>query len=97
MSGPAQTAPSRDLLLANHDFPCAYVIKAFGPNNDAFRSGIVASAVTVLSESHVTTSERTTKNGRQICVTLTLRARTVEDVEAVYAGIYDVEDLRLIF
>lgn len=97
MSGPAQTAPSRELILANHDFPCAYMIKAFGPNNDAFRSGVVACAVTVLSESRVSIRERTTKNGRQVCVTLTLKADTVEDVEAVYAGIYDVDDLRLIF
>ena len=93
---PGQTAPSRELLLANHEFPGAYVIKAFGPNDEGFRAGVVGSATSVLPENHVEVSERSTKNGRQICVTLTLSARTVEDVEAVYAGIYEVDGLRLI-
>ncbi len=93
---PGQTAPSRELLLANHEFPGVYVIKAFGQSSDAFRAGVIACATAVLPETHVEVSERSTKNGRQVCVTLSLTARTVEDVEAVYAGIYEVDGLRLI-
>ena len=96
MSGKAQTAPSRELLLANHTFPCAYMIKAFGPNDEAFKVAVLASASAVLPESHIGSQERTTKNGSQVCITLTLFARSVEDVEAVYAGIHRISTLKFI-
>jgi len=96
MSGPAQTAPSRELLLANHSFPGTYMIKAFGSNTPEFKAGVIATATQVLPVSHVESRERTTANGRQVCVTLVLTARTVEDVEGVYAGIFTVAGLKLI-
>lgn len=96
MSSKAQTAPSRELLLANHTFPCAYMIKAFGPNDAVFKVGVLACASAVLPESQFESHERVTKNGRQVCVTLTLSARSVEDIEAVYAGIYTITTLKFI-
>ncbi|MEZ4381169.1 MAG: DUF493 family protein [Nannocystaceae bacterium] len=92
-----QTAPSRELLLANHAFPGEYMIKAFGPNQADFKSAVVGCAVGVLSESRVNVSERTTPSGHRCCITLNLDVDSVEEVEAVYAEIHTLEALALIF
>jgi putative lipoic acid-binding regulatory protein len=39
---------------------------------------------------------RTTPSGTRQCVTLTLKAETVEDVEAVYHRLFHLPDLQLL-
>ncbi|MEZ4452828.1 MAG: DUF493 domain-containing protein [Nannocystaceae bacterium] len=97
MKGPkAQTAPSRELLLANHEFPGEYIIKAFGPGDPAFRDAVHASAIAVLDRDRVQISERGTRSGSRVCVTLTLQIERVEEVEAIYAEIHAIDSLLLI-
>ena len=43
----------------------------------------------------VAVSERTTRSGGRVCVTLTLQADRVEEVEDVYARLYAVPDVLL--
>lgn len=90
------TAPSRELLLANHRFPGPYVIKAFGPASDGFREGIVAAAVVVVGEARATVAQRTSSRGARVCVTLTVNAFTVHEVIEVYAHVHRVPDLMLL-
>ena len=90
------TAPSRELLLANHRFPGPYVIKAFGPSSDQFREEIVAAAVVVVGESRAAVAHRTSSGGARVCVTLTVNAFTVDEVIEVYDRIHQVADLKLI-
>ena len=92
-----QTAPSRELILANHDFPGEYMIKAFGPNDAGFKAAVVRCATGVLSEARVAATERTTRSGHRCCVTLNLSVDTVFFIEAVTAEIYTLEALTLIF
>ncbi|MEM9457241.1 MAG: DUF493 family protein [Myxococcota bacterium] len=97
MSGQSgRTAPSRELLLANHRFPGAYVVKAFGPSSAAFRDAIVAAAVEVVGESRASVQQRTSTRGSKVCVTLTLNAFTVDEVIDVYERIHRVPELAMI-
>ena len=88
-----QTAPSRELILESHDFPGEYIVKAFGPGSNEFRKQVRACAVEVMGEKRVITSERATRSGHRICVTLTLEANTVEEVQRVYHRVCDVPGL----
>lgn len=97
MPGPrAQTAPSRELLLANHTFPGEYIIKAFGPGEPAFAAATVAAATAVIDASRVQVSQRGTRSGARVCVTLTLQIDRVEEIEAIYAEIHAIDSLLLI-
>lgn len=90
------TAPSRELLLANHRFPGPYVIKAFGPASEAFAEGVVAAAVLVVGETRATVAQRTSSRGGKVCVTVTVNAFTVDEVIDVYDRIHRVPDLMML-
>ncbi|MEM7154217.1 MAG: DUF493 domain-containing protein [Myxococcota bacterium] len=89
-------APSRELLLANHQFPGPYVIKAFGPAEGGFAAGIEAAAVEVVGDSRADVQQRTSSRGNKVCVTLTVNAFTVEEVIDIYERVHLVPDLRMI-
>ena len=97
MSGRASpVAPSVELLLATHVFPGEYIVKAFGPGNDGFRAEVLASAAAVIGAERVRTSERGSRHGRKICITLTLSVETVDDVVRVYEQISGVPELLML-
>lgn len=91
-------APSREMLLAVHRFPCEFVIKAFGPGptKSDFNARAVACAERVVTAARVTSSERATASGRRVCVTLNVQAERVEDVEDVYEALFELDDLLMI-
>lgn len=90
-------APAREAILAAHRFPGEYTIKAFGPAVDSFRAAAVGHAHTVVGSARVAVSERVTRSGDRVCVTLTLQAERVEEVEEVYGRLYSLPDVLLIF
>lgn len=90
------TAPSRELLLANHRFPGPYVIKAFGPESDRFREDVLRGATNVVGDARATVAHRTSSRGSKVCVTLTVNAFTVDEVIDIYDRIHQVPDLALI-
>jgi putative lipoic acid-binding regulatory protein len=90
------TAPSREALLAVHSFPGEFIIKAFGKGGPDFEAAAVQVATEALGADRVGVQVRTTPSGTRQCVTLTLQARTVEDVETVYARLFALPDLLLI-
>ena len=89
-------APSREAILAAHRFPGQYMIKAFGPGGGGFREAVVTHAHGVVGEGRVSVAERATRSGDRVCVTVTLEADSVEQVEDVYARLYQLPDLLLI-
>ncbi len=89
-------APARDALLAVHQFPGEYVIKAFGPGGDEFQAAVVAAAHEEVHPERVAVATRVTNSGGRQCVTLTLHAHTVEEVEALYERLHKIETLQLI-
>jgi putative lipoic acid-binding regulatory protein len=90
------TAPSRELLLANHRFPGPYIIKAFGPASQGFTEGIAAAAMIVVGETRAAVAHRTSSRGRRVCVTLTVNAFTVDEVIDVYDRLHQVPELMMI-
>lgn len=93
---PGHAAPSRELLLANHRFPGPYVVKAFGPASDDFRSAIVGAATEVVGETRADVQQRTSTRGAKVCVTLTLNAFSVDEVIDVYERLHRVPQLQMI-
>ncbi len=91
-----QTAPSRELLLANHRFPGPYMVKAFGPSGEPFCGGIRQAAVDVVGEARAAVQQRTSSRGNRVCVTVTVNAFTVDEVIDVYDRIHQVPDLMMV-
>jgi putative lipoic acid-binding regulatory protein len=93
--GESTKAPARELLEAAHSFPGEYIIKAFGPAQAEFRTGVTAAAHAAVG-ARVEVSERLSSKGNSICVTLTLAALTVDEVIFAYERLHAVPGLRLI-
>jgi putative lipoic acid-binding regulatory protein len=83
-------------LLANHQFPGEYIVKAFGPGTGDFRAAIQDCATAVVGVTRLRVDERMSRRGSRMCVTLTLHAETVDEVICVYERIYGVPNLMLI-
>lgn len=92
----SRNAPSREAILAAHRFPGPYEIKAFGPAGESFRAGVLAHAHAVAGEARVTVRERSTRSGDRVCVSVTVFAASVEEVEAVYDRLHTLPELLLI-
>jgi putative lipoic acid-binding regulatory protein len=92
----ARKSPSRESLLAVHQFPGEYVIKAFGPGHPEFHAAVVEAAHAEVHPTRVLVQVRTTTTNARQCVTLTLQAESVEEVEAVYERLHLLENLLLI-
>ena len=95
MTQESHHAPNRDLLLANHEFPGEYVVKAFGPNDEGFRRGVEAAVGKVMGP-RVHYAERTTRSGGRLCITARLDAQSVDEVISVYEELHLVSQLKLI-
>jgi putative lipoic acid-binding regulatory protein len=93
---PNRKAPSREAMLAVHQFPGEYVIKAFGPGDPDFHTAVVAAVHAEVPPERVQVQVRNTATGARQCVTFTLQAERVEEVEAVYERIHQLETLLLI-
>lgn len=91
----SKRAPDRELLLAQHEFPGEYVVKAFGPGTRAFAQAIEACATAVVGD-RAEVHERMSRHGARMCVTLTLNVQTVDEVIGVYQRIHEVDELMLI-
>ena len=73
MSGDTpRRAPSREAILAVHQFPGEFVIKAFGPGTAGFHDAVVAAAHAEIAAERVQVQVRSTASGARRCVTLTL-------------------------
>jgi putative lipoic acid-binding regulatory protein len=70
------------------DFPCDFPIKAMGQASDGFEAvvlEIVQKHAPDLGEGAVRT--RTSRNGRYLAITVTIRARDKQQPDAIYADL----------
>jgi putative lipoic acid-binding regulatory protein len=95
MGQSTRRAPARELLEAAHTFPGEYLIKAFGPATDPFRTQIEEAGRAAVG-ARLVLSERLSSKGNSICITLTLTAETVDEVILAYDRLHDVPGLRMI-
>lgn len=92
----SRKAPHRDLLVKHHQFPGPYTIKAFGPGQGEFRSAVESALVDTGCETRASLSERASKAGNRVCVTIELQAQTVDEVIALYEALHRISTLQLI-
>jgi len=92
----ARRAPHRDLLLANHQFPGNYVIKAFGPATEQFVRQVRAAIVDRIDAARTQFRERRSSGGNKVCVTADLEVTTVDELISVYESLYEVPGLSLV-
>ena len=72
------------------EFPCDFPIKAFGKQNenfDVFVVELVRRHVPDLGEGVVTTN--VSKKGKYLCVTVTIRATSKAQIDAIYQEMTD--------
>lgn len=90
--------PSAELLESTHTFPGIYKIKAIGSTeNDFERRVLEAVRAELEAEHHLTHDTKTTPGGRHVSLSLTINVRDAEHVRTIYARIYDVEGLTMLF
>ena len=95
MTQSTSRAPARELIEANHEFPDEYLIKAFGPAEDAFRNAIDIAARSAVGARFVL-RERISSKGNSICVTIVLQANDAGEVIRTYERLHDVPGLKMI-
>lgn len=75
-------------------FPCDYMFKAFGPNEDSFSEAVRSAVDTVVSAPLDAVRVRPSAEGSYICVTVLVRLHNFSQVEAVYAALRQVQGLK---
>ncbi|MBH25556.1 MAG: hypothetical protein CMH57_14125 [Myxococcales bacterium] len=92
--------PSTESLEAVHTFPCRFVVKAIGANEPAFVEAVEEATREALGEQPeadaLTTTTRASSRGNHVSVTLSFLAQTPQDVQAVFARLKALEELRYI-
>ena len=74
--------PAESLLT----FPCVFPIKVMGRREDGFAQNVSEVVLRHAPDFHPETMEmRTSKNGRYISLTVTLNARSREQLDALYS------------
>ena len=87
-----KTKESRDLL----EFPCHFEFKAFGPNdgNDVFMDKVQQAISRVVPVSRQAMKSRASSGGRYQCVSVIVSVQNRPQLEAVYAEIRTIDDLK---
>jgi uncharacterized protein len=93
----ADPSPTLELLEANHEFPCRYVFKAIGPNDETFIAAVkqVARYELDLLEDPVTNLQASSA-GRHVSVTLHLDVDSATQVITIYRKLRQVDGLRML-
>lgn len=86
-------APSRPELL---EFPCHFEFKAFGPGDDdeTFLIKVLAAISTVVPVSRQATRSRPSSAGRYQCVSALVTVHNRSQLEAIYAALRTIDDLK---
>ncbi len=80
-----------------HEFPCDFVIKVIGDNDDAFVASVIQVSVNVLgrdSEPNVDTRE--SSGGKHISVTLTVAVTQAVEVVEIYTRLHKLEGVKFL-
>jgi putative lipoic acid-binding regulatory protein len=76
-------------------FPTNVAVKIFGRNDERFRSAAMAIARLHYGDSH-TVSEQTSKKGNYLSLTITVRAETRAQIDAMYTDLVASDDIIMV-
>ncbi len=93
----ADRLPAIELLESTHNFPCRYLFKIIGADEDDFTARVI-SAVRVALEASVDPPHRLrrTSGGRHVSVTLEPVLRSAHEVLAVYRSLCDTDGVMIL-
>ncbi len=78
------------------EFPCHFEFKAFGPGGDdsRFDDQVLAAISTVVLASRQATRTRASSGGKYQCVSVLVTLQNRDQLEAVYAALRQIDDLK---
>jgi putative lipoic acid-binding regulatory protein len=75
-------------------FPCSLPIKVFGRNDPAFRTAALAIVRAYYAEHDV--AERPSRQGTYLSLTITVRAQSKAQIDAVYQALVASDDVLMV-
>jgi hypothetical protein len=89
-----QTPPLSELM----EFPCDYLFKAFGPAaaEDGFERAVHRAVCSIVPVPLDAVRPRTSSGGQYLCVTVLVRVHAFAQIEAIYAALRQVENLKFL-
>lgn len=90
----AELPPGTPTLEELLEFPCDYVFKAFGPQEEQFVEAVRTAVATVVPLPLDCIKLRPSAKGRYQCVTVLTRLHSIEQLKAIYAALRTVENLK---
>jgi hypothetical protein len=76
-------------------FPCDVPIKVFGRNDIAFRAAAAAVARAHYHDAH-TITEQVSRNGNYLSLTITVKAQSRAELDAVYHALVASDDILMV-
>lgn len=76
------------------DFPCDYIFKAFGPNNESFIESVRATVNRTLFVPLDAIKIRPSSKGEYQCVTVVVRLLNVDQLKAIYTDLQQLAELK---
>jgi putative lipoic acid-binding regulatory protein len=91
------SVPSIEALETAHSFPAQYLIKIIGPDTEAFRADAKTICVKHLGpDAQIETSERQSKTGQHLALTLRFQVATPLLVQEIYKNLAQLTGLKFI-
>lgn len=75
-------------------FPCDYMFKAFGPNEKTFPEAVRSAVDSIVSAPADAVRVRPSAQQSYVCVSVIVRLHNFSQVEAIYAALRRVPDIR---
>lgn len=89
--GTSQSKPPLEELV---EFPCDYLFKAFGPNNDPFIDSVRSTVSKTVFASLDAIKVRASSKGEYQCVTVVVRLQNIEQLKAIYSDLQQLAGLK---
>ena len=85
-----------DSSLELMEFPCHFEFKAFGPGGDdsRFDEQVLTAVSTVVPASRQAMRSRSSSGGKYQCVTVLVTLQSRSQLEAAYAALREINDLK---
>lgn len=83
--------PSVDELV---EFPCDYIFKAFGPNNETFAESVRSTVSRTVHAPLDAIKIRPSSKGEYQCVTVVVRLLNVDQLKAIYTDLQQLAELK---
>lgn len=89
--GSSQPKPPLEELV---EFPCDYIYKAFGPNNETFVASVRSTVNQTVFAPLDAIKVRASSKGEYQCVTIVVRLQNIEQLKTIYHDLQQLAELK---